>query len=103
MAMSKSVATKLGVAATYHKINIQRIDWMNKVAMVEVGSWIDAAARQNNPDNPLMKTEVYWTGDNFPFAVASNNIQLAYESLAKARLNAETGIDENIFTGATEV
>lgn len=60
MALSLSIPTEFGVAATYHRIGAVQINWLDRGVTVTLFSYIDEAAREANKQ-PLGTVQVQLT------------------------------------------
>lgn len=80
MALEKALETSYGVTANYHKITVTNIDWHSRTANLTVVGFISSAARTAGKMD-ILKSNYYWSGDDFVFSPASNTVVDAYTKL----------------------
>jgi hypothetical protein len=66
MALIKDILTEFGVSVSYHKIVGMNIDWLDRYANVQVGSFVNEDIRRQNR-RPARLQSFYYEGETFPF------------------------------------
>jgi hypothetical protein len=80
MALAKTVSTKFGVNATYHKLSTITISWHTRDCYVEVYSYVSQDIREQEK-SPIYTRSYDFSGDSFTFDVELNISEQLYNKL----------------------
>lgn len=80
MALSKNLQTRYGVEATYFKVTVNQIDWLNQKAIVVLSGFASEEARRSG-SSALIDVPFEWSNNDFCFTPESNIVASSYDKI----------------------